>query len=158
VQSPSGPRLLERWEGAFLHLVHEGPHRAGPHRCWCPRRAASLEACRSVAEQARRAGHRRQHHRVLFNRQRSHQNTWPDAGTTPFRSEKNTNWEGAWRVPAMVCWPDHIKAGSVSNDIMHHLDWLPTFLAGCRRPERQAEIARWRGHRWHDLQGAFRWL
>ena len=57
-----------------------------------------------------------------------HQNTWPDAGTTPFRSEKNTNWEGAWRVPAMVRWPGHIKPGSVSNNIMHHMDWLPTFL------------------------------
>ncbi|MFV1987758.1 MAG: arylsulfatase [Gemmatimonadota bacterium] len=58
-----------------------------------------------------------------------HQNTWPDAGTTPFRSEKNTNWEGAWRVPAMVRWPGHIEAGSVSNEIMHHMDWLPTFVA-----------------------------
>jgi len=58
-----------------------------------------------------------------------HQNTWPDAGTTPFRSEKNTNWEGAWRVPAMVRWPGRIEAGSVSNEIMHHMDWLPTFVA-----------------------------
>jgi arylsulfatase len=48
-----------------------------------------------------------------------HQNTWPDAGTTPFRSEKNTNWEGAWRVPAMVRWPGRIEAGSISNEIMH---------------------------------------
>ncbi len=58
-----------------------------------------------------------------------HQNTWPDAATTPFRSEKNTNWEGAWRVPAMVRWPGRIAAGSVSNEIMHHMDWLPTFVA-----------------------------
>ena len=58
-----------------------------------------------------------------------HQNTWPDAGTTPFRSEKNTNWEGAWRVPAMVRWPGHIAPGSISNEIMHHMDWLPTFVA-----------------------------
>ena len=64
-----------------------------------------------------------------------HQNTWPDAGTTPFRSEKNTNWEGAWRVPAMVRWPGHIKPGSVSNDIMHHMDWLPTFLAAAGAPD-----------------------
>ena len=56
-----------------------------------------------------------------------HCNTWPDAGTTPFRSEKNTSWEGAYRVPAMVRWPGHIKPGSVSNDIVSHLDWLPTF-------------------------------
>jgi arylsulfatase len=58
-----------------------------------------------------------------------HMNTWPDAGLTPFRSEKNTNWEGAWRVPAMVRWPARIEAGSVSNEIMHHMDWLPTFVA-----------------------------
>ena len=58
-----------------------------------------------------------------------HMNTWPDAGMTPFRSEKNTNWEGGWRVPSMVRWPGNIKAGSVSNEIMHHMDWLPTYLA-----------------------------
>ena len=58
-----------------------------------------------------------------------HMNTWPDAGMTPFRSEKNTNWEGAVRVPAMVRWPGKIEAGTISNEIMHHMDWLPTFLA-----------------------------
>jgi arylsulfatase A-like enzyme len=58
-----------------------------------------------------------------------HMNTWPDAGLTPFRSEKNTNWEGAFRVPAMVRWPGKIKADEVSNEIMHHMDWLPTLAA-----------------------------
>lgn len=58
-----------------------------------------------------------------------HYNTWPDAAATPFRGEKNTNWEGGWRVPAMVRWPGKIKPGSISNEIMHHMDWLPTFLA-----------------------------
>ncbi|PMG75719.1 arylsulfatase [Shewanella sp. 10N.286.51.B7] len=58
-----------------------------------------------------------------------HMNTWPDAGLTPFRSEKNTSWEGAFRVPAMVRWPGNIEPGSVSNEIMHHMDWLPTFAA-----------------------------
>jgi len=58
-----------------------------------------------------------------------HYNTWPDAAATPFRGEKNTNWEGGWRVPSMVRWPSKLKAGSVSNTIMHHMDWLPTFLA-----------------------------
>ncbi len=58
-----------------------------------------------------------------------HMNTWPDAAMTPFRGEKNTNWEGGFRVPAMVRWPGHIKAGEWSNAIMHHMDWLPTFLA-----------------------------
>jgi arylsulfatase len=57
-----------------------------------------------------------------------HYNTWPDAASTPFRGEKNTNWEGGWRVPAMVRWPGKIPADTVSNDIVHHMDWLPTFL------------------------------
>lgn len=58
-----------------------------------------------------------------------HMNTWPDGGMTPFRSEKNTNWEGAFRIPEMVRWPGHIEAGVVSNEIIQHHDWLPTFLA-----------------------------
>ncbi len=58
-----------------------------------------------------------------------HYNTWPDAAATPFRGEKNTNWEGGWRVPAMVRWPGQIAPGSVTNEIVHHMDWLPTFLA-----------------------------
>jgi arylsulfatase len=58
-----------------------------------------------------------------------HYNTWPDAAATPFRGEKNTNWEGGWRVPAMVRWPGKIKPGSISNEIMHHMDWLPTLAA-----------------------------
>jgi arylsulfatase A-like enzyme len=58
-----------------------------------------------------------------------HYNTWPDAGITPFRSEKNTNWEGGWRVPAFVRWPARIKAGTVVNGIVSHQDMLPTFLA-----------------------------
>jgi arylsulfatase len=58
-----------------------------------------------------------------------HMNTWPDGAMTPFRGEKNTNWEGGWRVPAVVRWPGTIKPGTVSNEIVHHMDWLPTFLA-----------------------------
>jgi arylsulfatase len=64
-----------------------------------------------------------------------HMNSWPDAAMTPFRNEKNSNWEGAYRVPAMVRWPGHIKAGSVSNDIMSHMDWLPTLLAAAGMPD-----------------------
>ena len=64
-----------------------------------------------------------------------HMNTWPDAAMTPFRGEKNTNWEGGWRVPAMVRWPGKIKAGTWSNEIMHHMDWLPTFLAIAGEPD-----------------------
>ncbi|MFM1725338.1 MULTISPECIES: arylsulfatase [Rhodococcus] len=58
-----------------------------------------------------------------------HANTWPDGATTPFRSEKDTNWEGAFRVPQVIRWPGRIAAGTVSNDIVQHHDWLPTFLA-----------------------------
>ncbi len=64
-----------------------------------------------------------------------HMNTWPDAAMTPFRGEKNTNWEGGWRVPAMIRWPGKIEAGSVTNEIVHHMDWLPTFLAIAGEPD-----------------------
>ncbi|MCV6628211.1 MAG: arylsulfatase [Cellvibrionaceae bacterium] len=57
-----------------------------------------------------------------------HYNTWPDAGITPFRSEKNTNWEGAYRVPSFIRWPGKIKPG-VSNELVSHMDWFPTLLA-----------------------------
>ena len=58
-----------------------------------------------------------------------HMNSWPDGAMTPFRNEKNSNWEGAYRVPCMVRWPGKIKPGSVSNQIVGHHDWLPTLLA-----------------------------
>ena len=63
-----------------------------------------------------------------------HMNSWPDAGMTPFRSEKNSNWEGAYRVPCLVRWPGKIKAGVVSNEIVQHHDWLQTFLAMAGEP------------------------
>ncbi len=74
-----------------------------------------------------------------------HMNTWPDAAMTPFRGEKNTNWEGGWRVPAMVRWPGKIKAGTWSNEIMHHMDWLPTFLAAAGEPEVKEKLLK--GHK-----------
>jgi arylsulfatase len=58
-----------------------------------------------------------------------HMNSWPDGAMTPFRGEKNTNWEGAFRVPALVRWPGSIRAGAVSNEIVSGLDWFPTLLA-----------------------------
>jgi arylsulfatase len=69
-----------------------------------------------------------------------HYNTWPDAAATPFRGEKNTNWEGGWRVPAMVRWPGKIKAGTWSNGIMHHMDWMPTLLAAAGDPDIKDEL------------------
>jgi len=64
-----------------------------------------------------------------------HMNSWPDGGMTPFRSEKDTNWEGAFRVPLLVRWPGKVPAGVVSNDIVQHHDWLPTFLAMAGEPD-----------------------
>jgi arylsulfatase len=63
-----------------------------------------------------------------------HMNTWPDGAMTPFRSEKNTNWEGAFRVPELIRWPGKIKPGTVSNEIISHTDWLPTLLAAAGEP------------------------
>ena len=71
-----------------------------------------------------------------------HMNTWPDGGMTPFRSEKNTNWEGAMRVPAFVRWPGHIEAGSVTNEIVHHMDWMPTLLAIAGEPNVKRKLLR----------------
>ena len=64
-----------------------------------------------------------------------HYNTWPDAGTTPFRSEKNSNWEGAYRVPAFIRWPGKFLSGKTLNGIVSHEDWLPTFAAVAGAPD-----------------------
>jgi arylsulfatase A-like enzyme len=64
-----------------------------------------------------------------------HMNTWPDGAMTPFRNEKNSNWEGAFRVPLIVRWPGKIKAGSISHEIVQHHDWLPTILAMAGDPD-----------------------
>jgi arylsulfatase len=64
-----------------------------------------------------------------------HYNTWPDAGTMPFRSEKNSNWEGAYRVPCFVRWPGKFPAGETLNGLVSHEDWLPTFAAAGGGPD-----------------------
>jgi arylsulfatase A-like enzyme len=69
-----------------------------------------------------------------------HMNTWPDGAMTPFRNEKNTNWEGAYRVPCAVRWPGKVKPGSVSNEIVSHLDWLPTLLSVAGDPDVSAKL------------------
>ena len=71
-----------------------------------------------------------------------HMNTWPDAAMTPFRSEKNSGWEGAFRVPFIVRWPGHIEPGTVSNQIMSHLDWMPTLLAAAGMPDVKDRLLR----------------
>jgi arylsulfatase A-like enzyme len=61
--------------------------------------------------------------------------TWPDAGTTPFRGEKATNWDGGYRVPTVIRWPGVIKPGMIYNEIFTHMDFLPTFLAAAGDPD-----------------------
>jgi arylsulfatase len=77
-----------------------------------------------------------------------HMNTWPDSGMTPFRSEKNSNWEGGYRVPAMVRWPGHIPAGTVLNGIVSHNDWFVTLLAAAGEPDIAAKL-----RAGHELNG-----
>lgn len=69
-----------------------------------------------------------------------HYNTWPDAGTTPFRSEKNSNWEGAFRVPCFIKWPGKFPAGTTLNGIVSHEDWLPTFAAIAGAPDIKEQL------------------
>ena len=69
-----------------------------------------------------------------------HMNSWPDAAMTPFRNEKNSNWEGAYRVPCMLKWPGHIPAGTVNNDIVSALDWMPTILAAVGVPDVKEQL------------------
>ncbi|MCH5373276.1 MAG: arylsulfatase [Planctomycetes bacterium] len=69
-----------------------------------------------------------------------HYNTWPDAGTTPFRSEKNSNWEGAYRVPTFVRWPSHFPANKTLNGIVAHEDWLPTFATIAGNPDVKEQL------------------
>jgi arylsulfatase len=61
--------------------------------------------------------------------------SWPDGGSTPFRGEKDTNWEGGWRVPCAIRWPGVIEPGTVSNEIFSHTDMLPTLLAAAGEPD-----------------------
>ena len=87
-----------------------------------------------------------------------HVNSWPDGAMTPFRSEKKTNWEGAFRVPMMIRWPGVIEAGTVVNDICAHHDWLTTFLAAAGEPDIVEKLTRWPHGGRQDVQGAPRRL
>jgi arylsulfatase len=74
--------------------------------------------------------------------------TWPDGGTTPFRGEKDTNWEGGWRVPCFLRWPGHIEPGTVSNEVCSHQDMLPTLLAAAGEPDVVEKVKK--GHKVGD--------
>jgi arylsulfatase len=71
--------------------------------------------------------------------------SWPDGGTSPFKGEKGTTWEGGFRVPAMVRWPGHIKSGTIINDIFSHEDWIPTLMAAVGEPDVKDKLLK--GHR-----------
>jgi len=90
-----------------------------------------------------------------------HYNTWPDAGTTPFRSEKNSNWEGAYRVPAFIRWPGHFPANKTLNGIVAHEDWLPTFAAIAGAPNIKEELkdgVRINGRKYHNYIDGYNML
>jgi arylsulfatase A-like enzyme len=80
-----------------------------------------------------------------------HMNSWPDAAMTHFRSEKNTNWEGAFRVPCLVRWPGKIKPGTITNQIMSHNDWVPTLCAIAGEPDMVEKLKN--GYATTGLQG-----
>jgi arylsulfatase A-like enzyme len=96
---------------------------------WCQLLGLARTRQRDLLAEARRLLHRH------CRGDGPHYNEWPDGGITPFRSEKNTNWEGAFRVPAAVRWPGHIPAGTVVNGIVSHKDWVPTLLAAAGEPD-----------------------
>ena len=84
--------------------------------------------------------------------------SWPDGGTTPFRSEKNSNWEGGYRVPAVVRWPGLVKPGSEVNGIFASEDWLPTLMAAVGEPDVKAKLLTGLDVGSQDLQGPSRRL
>ena len=84
--------------------------------------------------------------------------TWPDGANTPFRGQKDTNWEGGWRVPCFMRWPGKIKAGSVLNGIVSHIDMLPTLLAAAGDPDVTKQAPQRLHGRRQDLQGPSRRL
>ena len=87
-----------------------------------------------------------------------HMNSWPDAGMTPFRNEKNSNWEGPTACPRWCAGRGKIKPGSVSNEIVSHLDWLPTILAMAGEPTITEKLTAGTPGRQEDVQGAPRRL
>jgi arylsulfatase A-like enzyme len=87
-----------------------------------------------------------------------HANSWPDGATTPFRSEKTTNWEGAYRVPGMIRWPGRIRPASVSNEIFSSLDWVPTLVAAAGEPDIKGQAPDGLSGGRQDLQGPSRRL
>ena len=96
---------------------------------------------------------------VMYSTDNGPQNdTWPDGGNTPFRSNKDTNWEGGWRVPCLMRWPGKIKAGTWLNGIVSHIDMFPTLLAAAGNPDVTKQTPRRLQGRRQDFQGPSRRL
>ena len=118
------------------------------------RHGRTRRLCRPASQEARRSRRRRQHHRRLHHRQRRRgMLSWPDGGATPFRGEKDTNWEGGWRVPCVMRWPGVIEPGRVINDICSLQDFIPTFAAAAGEPDLVAKVKKGYKIGEHDLQG-----
>ena len=147
-QHGAGTPFFVWFNTTHMHLrTHTKPESIGQAGRWqSPYHDTMIDHDKHVgaaARRARRARHRRRHHRHLQHRQRAaHEHAGRTAATTPFRSEKNTNWEGAFRVPQMIRWPGQIPAGVVSNEIVSTTTGCPTFLAAARRPGHRGEAAR----------------
>ena len=137
---PHPPEARERRPGGALAVAlprhDDRPRQAG-------RRASSTSSTSSGSPTTRSS--------IYSTDNGPHMNSWPDAGMTPFRSEKNTNWEGAFRVPELIRWPGKIEAGTVSNEIVQHHDWLPTFLAAAGEPDIVEKLKAGHADRRHDL-------
>jgi len=84
--------------------------------------------------------------------------SWPDGGTTPFRSEKATNWEGGFRVPTLIRWPGVIKPGTIVNDIGAHEDMVPTLLAAAGDTTVKEDLLKGRKIGDVTYKGPSRWL
>ena len=113
---------------------HQGQERAGASITMCM--VAHDENIGKMLNKLDELGHRRKHHRDVFDRQRATINTLARMPVSRRSGrEKNTNWDGGWRVPAFVRWPAKFKAGTVLNGIVSHQDRLPTFLAAAGEPD-----------------------
>jgi arylsulfatase len=135
----------------FTHMhfrTHVKPESAGQSGRWqSPYHDAMIDHDKNVGtvlQAIEKAGIKNDTIVVYSTDNGPHMNSWPDAGMTPFRNEKNSNWEGAYRVPAMVRWPGKIPASTVSNAIMSHMDWFPTLLAAAGVPDIAERLKR--GH------------
>ncbi|MFC3119075.1 arylsulfatase [Jhaorihella thermophila] len=84
--------------------------------------------------------------------------TWPDGGMTPFRNEKNSNWDGGYRVPTLIKWPGVIKPGTVYNNVFSHEDMLPTIMSAVGEPDIKEKADEGLFRQWARLQGAYRRL